>query len=115
MSSRTQASIVMLLATLFLVVYDIILFLNNTPDDTFSEILKDAGFRIPAIPWTMGLLASHWFWVGTKYLNFWTLVISLSVSCVLFLAPVYVDIHPLVSLLIGGLVGRVLWAQDRKK
>lgn len=48
------------------VLIDLILALNRTPGDTYSEVLRDWGRRrmpvVIILSFAMGLLAGHWWW-----------------------------------------------------
>jgi len=48
------------------VLIDLILALNRTPGDTYSEVLRAWGRKrlavVIVLSFTMGLLAGHWWW-----------------------------------------------------
>lgn len=60
--TRLITSIVVIVATAALVVYDIVIVIEPTPGDTISAVLLNWAHRYPVVSWLWGGLAGHLFW-----------------------------------------------------
>jgi len=95
---------------LVLIAFDVYLDMNSVPGDTYSEIIRDAGFRVVALPWAIGALVGHWFWNGTRYSNRFTWALVIVVAIGMEVLNYFGLWHPLPSALVGICSGRLVWS-----
>ena len=58
--------IVIVITTVWLIVYDVVAIIEPTGGDSISEILRDWGSYSRAVPYVFGVLMGHWFWNAPK-------------------------------------------------
>lgn len=112
---RKSVSIGLVVLAVILIVLDVFLALNGTQGDTYSEIIRDTGYRAPFLPWAVGGVAGHWFWNGKRYSNRYTWALVLSGLCVLEYCSLALGVsHPFVAFLVGMASGRLVWAMEAR-
>lgn len=58
-----QLTIWIAITTCFaLIAYNIVVYIEPTPGDTLSAVLRDYADPHPSIPTAIGVLCGHWFW-----------------------------------------------------
>lgn len=94
--------------------FDIVLAVNATKGDTFSEIIRDFSYRLAAIPWGTGLVMGHWFWSGNRVRKRWAWPAAFASLALLEGLNVSGVGHPFVSFVVGIAAGRLAWAMQKK-
>ncbi len=111
--------------TVVILVWDILLATNQLPDDTWSELLRDAALRHWWIPHAWGFLAAHIWWNGKRpsgveqwmvwVWGFGSLFLDIVVAYFLMngnVLPVWFNV--VMFSVVGPIMGRLLWPQSRR-
>lgn len=118
--TRRLTQILVLVTLVILIVYDIVIRIEPTPDDTISEVMWTWVTQHPTVPVVLGVILGHWVWpprkTGTAFgpavLAVWGVI--LAIADIVGVVPAIQPIIPF----IGGLVlGGWLWGpthQDLK-
>jgi len=64
-STKLVTVIVMVVAVIVLIVWDIVVAVNPTPGDTISEITLNFARNHPVVPFIVGIVCGHLFWPQT--------------------------------------------------
>jgi hypothetical protein len=99
-----------------LVLYDVVIYFERTPDDTITHLIRDWGERHPSVPTAVGVLVGHWFWpVRRSYPESgpWVLL-GLGIGLVaLDLLGKLPAVPPLSCILLGAALSGWLWGPVR--
>ncbi len=102
------------------VVVDLFLYLNDTPGDTISNVLRDWAYeRFFVVTWAWGVLGGHLFLTNPNppLGSTLSIVLLLALTLALFVAGYFFFKGPIpvavqaVLLLLGVIAGYVLWPQ----
>ena len=115
--TRTLTKAAILGAAAMLIVWDVIVALNDIADDTISEVVLGWSFRYQSIPFAAGVLVSHLFWPSRRWkprdqrrAEGWSLVF-IAVAFVVIDVTLVGELAPIIPFLPGVLVGKLLWPQ----
>ena len=61
---RLITAILCVVGLVFYIVWDIIIKVEPTKNDTISAIIRDAGRNFLLLPFALGVCIGHWFWGG---------------------------------------------------
>ena len=62
MNNRKKTASLLAVATVVLLVWDVIVANNSAPDDTISELLRDLSHSWYSLPGILGIIMGHLFW-----------------------------------------------------
>lgn len=117
MGTRAQTILICVIVTLGLIIWDIVMVLNNTKGDTISNVLYTASTYAAAIPYAFGCVCVHWFWpTRRELLSASTMASVLIAGAVLVTVAGWILHHPewwgIFCLITGGAAGK-LWPNSR--
>ena len=108
--------VLMLVATVVLVGWDIYVTVNAIRGDTISEIIARLGRNYAVLPFLWGVVVGHLFWsvrhIGHKKSKLAVLWCWVLMLLALDLVDVY-DIAPIIPLFVGIVAGSALWPTQR--
>lgn len=107
---RKETVVLIIVAVLVLVAWDIYVWLEPTPGDTISEIVRDVAWQYSVLPMSLGVLGGHFFWNGYHKGNFWVLV-GIVLAVLIFDLVFVLSVYPLVPFLVGMFFGHLFWPQ----
>lgn len=71
MTARLLTVLVGLVLGAVALVYDVVVYRNEAPGDTFSELALYIGTRIAILPWVLaGLVVGHFYWRSVAWLPY---------------------------------------------
>lgn len=117
MNTRLVTLIVVAVAALGIIGWDIFVAINHTEGDTVSELLLGYARVYKIIPLSFGVLAGHLFWPasGSRFYRAARIagLASIGVACLaLDLLHVVPAVPTIVPMLIGLGLGHFLWPQE---
>jgi uncharacterized membrane protein len=62
LDTKLITTIIMVATVVGLIGWDIYVAATPIRGDTISEIIRQAAYKHPMIPFTLGVLIGHWFW-----------------------------------------------------
>ena len=108
----------MLVATVLIIVYDIVVATNSGKGDTISEISLKWAWDWPTFALSWGVVAGHLFW-PSRDLNYkWERIGALwAIGLVALGVDIFwlTDVFPLYPLVLGMLLGHALWPQKLRR
>ncbi|NEN87918.1 MAG: hypothetical protein F6K48_02950 [Okeania sp. SIO3H1] len=119
---------VMIALTVIGIVFDLIVFFNEHPGDTISEVLYEGSIRWFLLPFTFGMAAAHFFFPRKEPVNNWPGIVNATVAIgvvglinffVVLLTEeldiAAVHLQSIAALLIGAGYGHFYWSNGRMK
>ena len=92
--------------------YTLCMVSNDTPGDTVSEVVLRYALDWATIPFVWGVVTGHFFWPTKCFRFHWAKVIWLIYIVFTFIlwdaADLY-NVHPLIPVVLGIVVGAMLW------
>lgn len=113
--TQRLTKIVVLATTAALVLYNIGVLVEPTPNDSISAIIHGWAERWSFVPWLVGVLGGHWFWPYKPLLpQPWRYVALLDLFLLFIVVNVIygITVLPLTALFVGVLCGGMLWGLD---
>jgi len=105
---KKATTIIMVIALLVLIGWDIYVFIEPTPEDTISEITLWWAKKTPFIPFGLGVLGGHFTWPG----GYTKIPILVVLAAAWLVVGIFLSIPPIFPFLTGVLAGHFLWGQN---
>jgi len=108
-------TVIVVLVVAILIAWDLIAFGSGGVDATISNVIKESAQKYLMIPYSGGVLISHFFWNGETFvpprIRYYALA-TISVAALVF-SFIY-TIPTTAACVAGILIGRLLWPQPKK-
>lgn len=109
-----KATTIIVCVTVALLIFWDLIAVSGGVDPTISNVIKEASQRYAMVPYSGGVLVSHFFWNGNTFVPNQIRYYALGVvsSLVLVFSFVY-TVPTSLACLVGILIGRLLWPQAK--
>lgn len=111
MNLRSLTAAIIIVVALGLGAYDVAPFMTDVDDDTISEVLRDWGQVVRAVPFAAGVLVGHWWW--QRWERRWSHATCLTILAALAAAVSVIPIPSIAAAGIGIISGAVVWPLRR--
>jgi hypothetical protein len=117
--SRITTAVIIVIATVGLIVFDIVKAVDDAPRDTLSAVILTWGFKVSFVPFFFGVLGGHFFIPSKLKTALWKYIVLGSIFLTCGLVGTLVNnlvgfqwwTHPMMMVSIGFSSGALLWPQ----
>lgn len=116
MNTKKITKYTMLITFIAVVIFDIIMAVNNAQGDTISAVTRNAFMYTGGVVFGLGYLLSHLFWYAKKRRPFIISMFALIIGAAVFsLIQTQIIIMPIIYIIPGIIAGHFLWPQTKPK